>query len=611
MKIRHKIIDIGDVKELDQTDGMLAEFEGTISTGREDRDGDILDPQGAEVDPAMPLLWQHDPGQPIGKLVGVTQHDGERLAGRFVVADTPLGRDAVQLLRLGVLRLSHGFQPKKYEPRKCTGGGDGYHIQEYEVLETSLVSVPSNPDATITALSELKFATPCVKGLVQGLLEERKDAMKSDELTNEGGVASEDMTATIARLTERLDSLEATKAPSKTTPKARDVFAGVKVHAPSERYDTAWLPAKHAKTGQMIFDEHGRTAKLPPEKVYAQCGAFLKFLGHRAGLDCPLSEHERDLLEESYRGDWCGKFGGVFHDRLDGLQCKAVLDDATSGGAEVVPIFFDQAVIQFPLLNGEITPFVDIKPVPRGRNVEGASVDNPTVTWGTADGTTQAAFNTASLIADLNTTIFPVSVNLEAGRDFLADSAVDVGRILIENIGQRFANELDNVIINGNGTSQPEGIFVATGVTDVGNPAGGAAAVPQVADYEELLFAVAKQYRQRGLNPTYIANDTTYSRARGIAVGAADERRVFGMTHNDYQLLGWPFRIENNLANPRAAFGCLKKYRLYRRMGQSVQWTSEGKTLAQANLTLLVVRGRYGGRVMDANAFVKQTNGQT
>src|SRR5262249_45384486 len=160
--------------------------------------------------------------------------------------------------------------------------------------------------------------------------------------------------------------------------------------------------------------------------------------------------------------------------------------------------------------------------------------------------------------------IHPVSCCVEVGRDFLSDSAADVGRILLENIGQRMLSEIDRVICLGTGSNEPLGIFNAS-ITDIGNPAGGSGAVPQVDDYEALLFSVPKQYRQANLRPAFIANDVTYRRARGIPVGASDERRVFGMSHSDYMLLDHPFVINNTISNAYAAFGCLAKYRLYRR----------------------------------------------
>ncbi|EGD0270756.1 hypothetical protein ACMA7I_005485, partial [Escherichia coli] len=40
---------------------------GIASTPSPDRDGDILEPEGAEFGSAIPFLWQHDHSRPVGQ----------------------------------------------------------------------------------------------------------------------------------------------------------------------------------------------------------------------------------------------------------------------------------------------------------------------------------------------------------------------------------------------------------------------------------------------------------------------------------------------------------------------------------------------------------------
>lgn len=386
------------------------------------------------------------------------------------------------------------------------------------------------------------------------------------------------------------------------SPDPAEVFARVK--RPSERYSTTKSVAKHAKSGMPVRDERGREVQSVSELEYAKAGVFLKHRAARDGQPAMLHEHERELLAEMFEKDtWCGKFGHSYETGIPGARIKTLLDDSTSGGGEVVPEWFDSAIITFPLLHSELLPRIDLRDVPRGSSVEGASIGNPTVTWGTPEGTAISPFDTASLVAGIDTTIHPVTCAVEIGRDFLSDAAVDVGRVLVENIGQRLLAELDRVIVKGSGVIEPTGIFTTSGLIDIGNPAGGAGAAPQVGDYEEMLFSVEKQYRNPSMRCAFFANDITYSRARGIAVGASDARRVFGLDESSYTLLEHPFLISNDLGNAYAGFGALAKYRLYRRAAQEVRFTSEGRELSLKNQTLLVVRGRYGGKVMDPNAF--------
>jgi HK97 family phage major capsid protein len=389
------------------------------------------------------------------------------------------------------------------------------------------------------------------------------------------------------------------------------MFSGerIVVKAGGRSYDGTKSIGVHGKLGTPIMDQDGRPAQTSSELENAKAGVFFKVLAGRSGLQVSLTDHERALWQETLEQDlWCGQLDNQWQRGVDGMRVKTLLDDSTSGGSNVVPEWFDANLVSFPLLNGELFPLVDVRNIPRGSSVEGASVGNPTVTWGTAEGTSMTPFNTDSLIAGINSTIHPVTCAIEVGRDFLADSPADVGAQLTQNIGQRLLAELDRVVADGDGTSEPEGIFQHAGVSAL--TLSGAA--PTVADYEELLFSVGKQYR-KSPRCAFIANDVRYQRARSIKVASGDERRVFGMDHDrgsnasveGYSILGRPFKIENNLANTHAAFGDLSRYRMYRRQGFSIEWHTQGATLAKANLALLVVRGRFGGKVVDPNAFAK------
>ncbi len=80
------------------TAGAVMEFDAIITSNRLDRDGDVLEPKGADVDMDLALLWQHSPWEPIGKLLGITKQNSRQLRGRFAIIDNALGRDAAQLV---------------------------------------------------------------------------------------------------------------------------------------------------------------------------------------------------------------------------------------------------------------------------------------------------------------------------------------------------------------------------------------------------------------------------------------------------------------------------------------------------------------------------------
>lgn len=150
-------------------DGLLT-FDAILTTPMRDRDGDVLLTEGAEVDMDMPLLWQHMPMSPIGKLVKVLKHDKNQLLCRWMIADTTLGRDAAKLVRIGALRMSHGFEPVEWEPMEDE---QGFLFKKFKIFEGSLVSIPSNVSARVTSISKSKFHSPLVRGWLSGLKTEK------------------------------------------------------------------------------------------------------------------------------------------------------------------------------------------------------------------------------------------------------------------------------------------------------------------------------------------------------------------------------------------------------------------------------------------------------
>lgn len=374
-----------------------------------------------------------------------------------------------------------------------------------------------------------------------------------------------------------------------------------------------------------------RNLDMPTERSKAIAGAWFKHLINKAYRETgrPVRSHfkmtelDRKLVE--YAVHECKFVGPVeFDEHSDEspswykssvpteLQRKALLDDATSGGLEAVPIEFDDAVIITPLLEGELFPLVTVRNVTR-RRIEGFSVGNPTVAWGIAEGVAINLFTTTAFIAAFDTTIYPVSGGMEVGLDFLADSPVDIGQIIIDRYGASFRKELDDVIAYGaDSSSQPEGVFAASGVATV-NSDNGSTGPWTLGDLEALLFGVAKQYRAAsGTNRSiFLTNETTYSRWRGLYVSSTDARRLLGMDHESYTILGHPSKINGDVHNHDAGFFCMDRYRFYRRAGFSVRVVTEDQDLAKKNMEMIVVRARVGGQLELGGAGAVITDGQS
>jgi len=167
-----------DIMEVDtkatvaKTEKALLDFSAVLTSTKRDRDFDVLETKGAKPDLKMALLWQHVPFEPIGKMVGVLRHTNDILVCHFAICDTMLGADAAKLVDFGALRMSHGFRPEEAEPLDAKDGM-GWRVMKFEIIEASVVSIPSNTDAVITAVSREKLHHPAVIKWAKGIADVR------------------------------------------------------------------------------------------------------------------------------------------------------------------------------------------------------------------------------------------------------------------------------------------------------------------------------------------------------------------------------------------------------------------------------------------------------
>jgi uncharacterized protein len=141
------------VKNLDTAgDGS---FEGMLAAyGNVDYGNDLIEP-GAFVRTlnakrSVPLLWQHDPKQPIGTLECTDSPQGLMVKGQLLMS-LPMAEDAYKLLKSKVISgLSIGYDTIQESVI------DGVrHLKELRLWEGSIVTFAMNPLATVTAVKSL------------------------------------------------------------------------------------------------------------------------------------------------------------------------------------------------------------------------------------------------------------------------------------------------------------------------------------------------------------------------------------------------------------------------------------------------------------------------
>jgi len=109
----------------------------------------------------VPILWQHDPANPVGITVAISEDDyGLRVKGRLVL-DSPRGREAYALLRAGAIcGLSIGYDAVRHSYDTAR---NARRLQEIKLWELSLVTFPANPAACI---DEVKSEAVSIKSLL-------------------------------------------------------------------------------------------------------------------------------------------------------------------------------------------------------------------------------------------------------------------------------------------------------------------------------------------------------------------------------------------------------------------------------------------------------------
>ncbi len=131
-----------------------------ISTRSIDRDNDTIDPMGWDLtayknNPVV--LFAHDYASlPIAKATQISAGpDGLKARAEFTTQDlNPMGETVFRMLEKGFLNAtSVGFKPREFKQNRERGGLD---FTKQELLEFSVVPVPSNPSALV--LDQMKSA---------------------------------------------------------------------------------------------------------------------------------------------------------------------------------------------------------------------------------------------------------------------------------------------------------------------------------------------------------------------------------------------------------------------------------------------------------------------
>jgi HK97 family phage prohead protease len=117
----------------------------------------------------FPLLWQHDPSNPIGTAKVTDTPQGLQVEGTLLLQD-PTAQKAYTFMKAGVIKgMSIG-----YETLQSTMDGDVRQLKELKLWEVSVVTFPMNESATIASVKSLALSDDEVQHHLQALRRHQK-----------------------------------------------------------------------------------------------------------------------------------------------------------------------------------------------------------------------------------------------------------------------------------------------------------------------------------------------------------------------------------------------------------------------------------------------------
>ncbi|HED2742397.1 phage major capsid protein [Klebsiella michiganensis] len=193
------------VKSVNEDDRIIT---GIASTPSPDRDGDIMEPEGAKFRSDTPFLWQHDRSQPIGTCTPKMVKEGLQITAKLVKPTSDMPSQLVARLdeawasiKAGLVRgLSIGFRPIEYS---FLDEG-GIRFLSWDLLEVSAVTIPANAECSIQTVKSFDRQLLAASGIEKLVVKTSKTAGATALKTNKGN--------NTMNISEQIKSFEAKRA---------------------------------------------------------------------------------------------------------------------------------------------------------------------------------------------------------------------------------------------------------------------------------------------------------------------------------------------------------------------------------------------------------------
>lgn len=434
---------------------------GIATTPETDSYGDIVESEGAEFELPMPVLWQHDSSDPVG-WVRAAKPNKNGIPVELEIADIaepgPL-KDRLDMVWQYVTNklvrgLSIGFQ--SIESARIEGTY-GYRFLKWKWLELSLVTIPANQAATITAVKSADAAmrTPSgrrtvnVNHLAPSGIQRSAPSGAGDGTTGMKTLVQllEERGTKSARATE-LDELRKKQDGERFTEEQRSEFAALQadLDALEDEILIARFNERKAANAQRVrSDDHGQNQNRGPaylpkrdKEDEFKGQSFIKMVKMKALAR--IQQVSAAYLAQKYYGET--------HPQFVQFMRAAVAGGGTGSGewsAELVKLdaLYTGDFIEF-LYSQTVFDRLPLRPVPARVRVKGQD-GQATGYW---VGESKAIPATAMDFSSIDLTPLKVAALAVISNEDIEDSAPAADMIVRDGLAEASAQKVDSTFFS-------------------------------------------------------------------------------------------------------------------------------------------------------------------
>jgi HK97 family phage major capsid protein len=282
----------------------------------------------------------------------------------------------------------------------------------------------------------------------------------------------------------------------------------------------------------------------------------------------------------------------------DELVRKALSEGSDGAGGYLVPAEYRAELIRRLPEMSELFPHVRRVPVAGDSGEFPKLSSDVSIAWGRSES--DDITETDPAFTQLTWTVRNMSAITYLSRELVSDANPNIVETITALFTEAVASERDKMIAIGNGSSQPQGIYSASGLDSVA--VDGALSYAKLA---ELKFALRRKYHRGArwvMSSTNLQRVTSLSDDNGMPIFR--DALVAGESP---RILGKEYSIQDDLPDSVVLFGDLSQYLWFDRERMVIESTSTGGDTFRKHQVAIKLLERCDGKLGLAEAFAMAT----